>query len=326
LKGNVSYSLRVLPAFGQEAKKKLFCSQSVGGWKMAQRLGLIGVGRMGRPIAENLLQKGFQLTIFARRDDVKDQVGALGARVAASPSEVAEHSDIIFLIVTDSHAVKELIFGKSGIIHGASKGTIVVDMTTSDPRSSKKFEKQLADVGYGYLDAPISGGVLGAKNAELLIIVGGRPETYESCLPVFKMISKKTIYVGEAGNGHLMKLIHNQLTHATFIASCEAVLLGKKLGLPMDLMVEVFNHGTARSYATEVRFPKFILPQKFEMGSTFFTAHKDISIIRKLAKRGRVKLPVNECTFRFYKHVIDAGKGQEDFSKTIMEMEPLLNK
>ena len=317
--------LRVSPPLGDKAKQ-LFSIYGMGEEEMTERLGLIGLGRMGRPIAENLLQKGFPLTIFARREDVKQEIGALGAQVAGSPSEVAEHSDIIFLVVTDSSAVKDLLFGKKGIVHGASRGAAVVDMTTSDPRWSRKFEKRCAQRGLGYLDAPISGGVLGAKNAQLLIIVGGKQETYESCLPVFKAISKKTVHVGDAGSGHLMKLIHNQLTHATYMACCEAVLFGKRLGLPMDLMVEVFNHGTARSYATEVRFPKFILPENYNMGSSFSTAYKDISIIRKLGTRARVKLPINDCTFRFYKHVLEAGKGDEDFSKSIREMEDLLNK
>ncbi len=249
---------------------------------------------------------------------------ALGADVASSPAELAKHSNIIFLVVTDSKAVKELLFKKDGIARGVSKGTIVVDMTTSDPRFSKNFPRRLQTKGIEYLDAPISGGILGARNAQLLIVVGGKKEVYQRCLPVFESISKRAIYIGEAGSGHLIKLIHNQLTHATFLANCEAVILGKKLGLSMDSMIEVFNLGTARSYSTEVRFPKFILSKTFNIGATFSTAYKDISIVRKLGKRAGVKLLINNCTYHYYKYALDKGGGEEDFSRILLKMEDLL--
>jgi 3-hydroxyisobutyrate dehydrogenase-like beta-hydroxyacid dehydrogenase len=296
------------------------------GKEMVQRLGLIGVGKMGQPIAENLLRKGFPLTIFARRDQVKEKMRALGADVATSAAELAKHSNIILLVVTGSRAVRELLFEQNGIVKGACEGTIVVDMTTSDPRFSKGFAKRLHKKGIEYLDAPISGGVLGAQNAQLLIVAGGQKEVYQRCLPVFESISKRSIYIGETGSGHLMKLVHNQLTHATFLANCEAVILGRKLGLSMDSMIEVFNLGTARSYSTEVRFPKFILPRTFNMGSTFSTVYKDISIVRRLGKIAKIKLPINNCIYNYYKYPMDRGESEEDFSRVILKMEDGLTK
>lgn len=291
---------------------------------MAQRLGLIGLGNMGQPIAENFLRKGFPLTIFARRDQVKEKMRALGAEVATSPAELAKHSNIIFLVVTDSSAVTELLFEQHGITKGATEGTIVVDMTTSDPRFSKGFAIRLQRKRIEYLDAPISGGVLGARNAQLLIVVGGKKEVYQKCLPVFESISKRAIYVGKAGSGHLMKLVHNQLAHATFLANCEAVILGRKFGLSMDSMIEVFNLGTARSYSTEVRFPKFILPKTFNMGSAFSTVYKDVSLVRRLGKIAKVKLPINNCSYHYYKYAMDRGESEEDFSRIILKMEDKL--
>ncbi|MDI7259550.1 MAG: NAD(P)-dependent oxidoreductase [Thermodesulfobacteriota bacterium] len=291
-----------------------------------EKIGLIGVGRMGYPISENLLKKGFPLTIFARKENIKEEMKALGAKIAISPDELAKESDIILLIVTNSHAVNELLFEKDGIGKGASKGTIVVDMTTSDPRVSRKFAKRLLKKGIEYLDAPMSGGVLGAKNAQLLFMVGGKREVYEKCIPLFEAIGKRTIYIGETGSGHLIKLVHNQAALSVFVATCEAVVLGEKLGLSLERMIEVFNLGNARSYASEVRFPKFIIPKNYDMGATFANAYKDISMVRKIGKMAGVKLPITERTYNYFKYAMEKGDGEEDFSKIILKMRDLLNK
>ncbi len=293
---------------------------------MNERIGLIGTGYMGRPIAQNLLGAGYSLTLFARKEHVREEMKALGAHIAASPAELAKSCDILFLLVTGSDAVREVLFSQNGIVKGASQGAIIVDMTTSDPRFSKNFAKRLSRKGIEYLDAPISGGALGAQNAQLLIMVGGKKEVYERCLPIFKPISKKVIYLGETGSGHLVKLIHNQLSFATFLAACEAVILGEKLGLSMDTMIEVFNQGNARSYATEVRFPKFILTKTFDMGGTFNTVYKDTSIARRLTKAAKVNLPIINCVYKYLKHPVERGEGEEDYSKIILKMKDLFIK
>lgn len=293
---------------------------------MVERIGIIGLGFMGRPIAENLLKNGFPLTIYARKEQVKEEMKALGAEVARSPEAMAEQSDIILLVVTGVSAVRELLFGKNGIIKGAAEGTVVVDMTTSDPKFAEGFAKRLSEKGIEHLDAPISGGALGARDAQLLIIAGGKKEAFDRCMPVFKTISKKSIYMGKSGSGHLVKVIHNQLGFATFMANCEAVVLGEKLGLSIESMTEVFNNGNARSYSTEVRFPKFIIPKTFDFGSTIATVFKDISISRELESRAGMSLPINECTYNYLKHAVDIGAEKEDWSKVLLKIRAQLNK
>ena len=140
-------------------------------------------------------------------------------------------------------------------------------MTTTDPDFPKSISKRLSVKEIDYLDAPISGGALGAQNAQLVIMVGGKQEALEKCLPVFNSISKRVVYMGESGSGQTVKLIHNQLSYTTFCATCEAVIMGEKLGLTADKMIDVFNNGTARSFATEVRFPKFILTMTLPLES-----------------------------------------------------------
>ncbi|MFX0195811.1 MAG: NAD(P)-dependent oxidoreductase [Candidatus Hodarchaeota archaeon] len=293
---------------------------------MHERLGLIGVGNMGRTIAENFLRNGFPLTIFARKNHVKKEMIALGAEIATSPAKLATCSDIIFLVVTDSNAVKELLFEQNGIVKGAAKGTIVVDMTTSDPQFSVRFAKRLSKTGIEYLDAPMAGGILGAQDGQLLLMVGGKREIFERCTHVFKPIIKRAIYMGGAGSGHLMKLIHNHLAHSTFLATCEAVILGEEFGLSTDTMIEVFNQGNARSYSTEIRFPKFILSKTYNMGATFSIVYKDISIVRRLGNRAGLRLPINNCTYYYWKYAVDKGEGEEDWSKIILKMKDLLSR
>ena len=290
---------------------------------MVEKIGIIGLGLMGRPIAENFIRHGFTLTIFARKEQVKAEMRALGAKVVQSPKSLAEQSDMIFLIVTDLNAVRELLFGQDGIVEGAGEGTIIVDMTTSDPRFSEKLAKRLLKKKIEYLDAPISGGVLAARNAGLLIMVGGQEKIYKKCIPVFETISKKTVYMGKAGNAHLVKLINNQLAHATFLANCEALTLGEMLGLSLDSMTEVFNHGTARSYSTEIRFPRYILPKSFNMGATFATVYKDLSLVRKLKNRAGLKLPITHNAYSYYKFAVNSGDEGEDFSKIFLKMKEL---
>jgi 3-hydroxyisobutyrate dehydrogenase len=211
-------------------------------------------------------------------------------------------------------------------VKGASQGTIIVDMTTSHPHVSKKFAERLLKRGIEYLDAPMSGGVLGARNAQLLFMVGGKREVYEGCIPLFEAIGKRTLYMGETGSGHLIKLVHNQTALSVFVATCEAVILGEKLGLSMERMIDVFNHGTARSYASEVRFPKFILSKTYDMGATFASIYKDISIVKKVGKMAGVKLPITDHTYNYFKYAIDKGDSEEDFSKIILKMKDLLIK
>jgi 3-hydroxyisobutyrate dehydrogenase len=253
-------------------------------------------------------------------------LSAGGARLTATPAELAQESDIILLVVPDSTAVRRVLFGKNGVTRGAAKGTIVLDMTTGDPQCSKPFSDRLAKVGVAYLDAPMTGGATGAQAGRLLLMVGGDRGAYERCLPVFQRISKRAIHVGPVGSGHVMKLVHNHVSHAVFAATCEGVALGERLGLTPKDMMDVFNEGNARSYATEVRFPKFILPGTYDSGATFDIVRKDMSLIRQLGRRAKFRLPINACTYRYWTHAVNTGMGREDWSKIVLLLQKYLAK
>jgi 3-hydroxyisobutyrate dehydrogenase-like beta-hydroxyacid dehydrogenase len=291
-----------------------------------EKIGLIGTGIMGYPIAKNLLKAGYPLTIYARRDNIKNELKALGAEIALTPADLAAKSSIIFLLVNYSDDVTELLYSTNGIVSGAERGTVIVDMTTTDPQYSKSIAKRLSVQGIEYLDAPISGGALGAQNAQIVIMVGGKKEAQARCLPVFKPISKSVVYMGESGSGQTVKLIHNQLAFTTFFAACEAVILGEKLGLSADTMIEVFNQGNARSFATEVRFPKFILTKKFDMGVPFSTAYKDISLARKLRRTTKVNFPISSWVYKYMKYCMDRKAEKDDLSTIILKMKDILGR
>lgn len=279
------------------------------------RAGVIGLGNMGRPIAENLLRAGFPTTVFDLRPEAVDALRAAGAQTAPSPAAAARQSDILLLVVPHSDAVRQVLFGRNGAARAAAKGSVVVDMTTGDPHYSKPFADRLARRGISYLDAPMTGGATGAKAGRLLLMVGGDRRVYERCLVVLERIGKRAIHVGPVGSGHVMKLVHNHVSHAVFAATCEGVALGEKLGLLPKDMLEVFNEGNARSYTTEVRFPKFILPETYDSGATFNIVCKDMSLVRILGRRAKFRLPINECTYRYWKRAVDMGMGQEDWSR-----------
>ena len=291
-----------------------------------EKIGLIGTGIMGYPIAQNLLKAGYPLTIYTRRENINKEFKAFGATIASTPAELATKNSIIFLLVNDSDNVTELLYSTNGIVSGAAPGTIVADMTTTDPEFSKSIAKRLTNDGIEYLDAPISGGALGAQNAKIVVMVGGKKEAHEKCLPVFESISHKVVYMGASGSGQSVKLIHNQLSFTTFFAVCEAVILGEKIGLSADAMIDVFNHGTARSFATEVRFPKFILKDKFDMGVPFSTAFKDISLARKLRQTTQVNFPISSWVYRYMKYCMDRKAEKDDLSTMILKMRDILGR
>ena len=278
------------------------------------KIGLIGTGIMGLPIANNLLKAGSPLAVYARRENVKEELRALGAEIAASPGDLASKCRILYVAVNYAKDVSGLLDSPDGILSGAKPGLVIVDMTTTDPEFPKVTSERLASLDIDYLDAPISGGALGAQNAQLVIMVGGKEQALERCMPAFAAISKKVVYMGSSGSGQTAKLIHNQLSYTTFLAVCEAVVLGEKLGLAADKLIDVFNNGTARSFATEVRFPRFILPGNFTMGVPFSTAYKDISLAKALRESTNVNFPISSWIYRYMKHCMDNGAESEDLS------------
>ncbi len=203
---------------------------------------------------------------------------------------------------------------KDGLLEGMRHPKVILDMTTSDPSESIKLGKFLKEKNIEYLDCPMTGGVIGAKTRSLILMVGGDERVFQRCKYFLDVIAKKIFYMGKLGNGHYMKLVHNQLSHSTFLAACEAATLGVRLGLPLATMIEVFNFGNARSYATEVRFPRFILSGSFDAGASFETMRKDIGLVLKKSEELNYNFPITRATFNYWDYPIEHGQGEKDYS------------
>ncbi len=290
---------------------------------MKHKIGVAGVGKMGFPIIANLNSAGFAVAAYARRREAVDKLKTTGINVVGSPKELAESSDIIIDILTDTTATWSMLKQEDGLLDGFNSPKIFLDMTTSDPEESMKLGAFLREKKVEYLDCPITGGTIGAESRNLVVMVGGSHDVFNECRYIFDAIAKKVFYLGQMGKGHYMKLVHNQLSHSTFLAACEAVVLGKALGLNPGQMVEVFNCGNARSYATEVKLPRFVLSETFKAGASFSTVHKDLDLVNKQAVKINYTLPIAQAAYQYWQYPMAKGLENDDYSTIINLIEQM---
>ena len=281
-----------------------------------QRVGLVGLGNMGRGMAANLLKHGFPLTVFIRSERAarwaEEHPGASHTR---SLRELAELSEVVLLAVTDGPAVQQVLFDEDGVMAGLRPGSVVVDMTTSSPASVEETYHRLASQRVPQLDAPMSGGATGAREGKMILMVGGEAEVLERCRPIFTAIARKIVHTGGPGSGQRVKLLQNQLSFTLFLATCEAVWMGKAQGFDAAMLVDVFQNSNARSYESEFRFPKFIVPGRFESGAVIALAMKDLRLAREVRQAAGVELPLAEKVFRYWELAMEEVGGEQDFTR-----------
>jgi 3-hydroxyisobutyrate dehydrogenase len=281
-----------------------------------QRVGLVGLGNMGRGVAENIIKKGFPLTVFERSERVREwAAGWPGVVLTRSLRELGVASDVVLLVVPDAPQVQEVLFKDQGIVAGMRRGAIVVDMTTSDPIRSQETCRRLDARGISYLDAPMSGGSVGAREGTMILMVGGAGEVLERCRGVFSAIARKVVHAGGPGAGQHVKLLQNQLSFTLYLATCEALWMGRSLGFDPALLIDVFQHSNARSYETELRFPRFILPGTFESGAILRLALKDARLARQVRSRAGVDLPLADKVLLYWERAVQQLGGEADFTR-----------
>ncbi|HQI49638.1 MAG TPA: NAD(P)-dependent oxidoreductase, partial [bacterium] len=212
------------------------------------KIGFIGLGIMGEPMALNLLKVGFSLTVYNRTPRRMEKLLAAGASGAASPREVAAASEVVITIVTDSPDVEEVVLGGNGILRGLHPGGVVIDMSTISPAVTRKLAAEIEAKGGEMLDAPVSGGDIGAIAGTLAIMVGGKKEVFERCLPVFQAMGKSVTWVGGHGMGQTVKLCNQILGAVTNLAVCEAVEFARKAGVDPLVMIDAVKGGAAGSW------------------------------------------------------------------------------
>jgi 3-hydroxyisobutyrate dehydrogenase len=288
------------------------------------RIGFIGTGLMGRPMAYNLLKAGFPVTAYNRTRSRAEPLTADGAVIVDSPREVAERSDVVITIVSDTPDVQQVIQGENGIVQAARPGMTVIDMSTISPRVTREIAAELAKCDVAMLDAPVSGGEKGAIEGTLSIMAGGKREVFERCRPVFEAMGKKLVYCGDHGQGQMVKLC-NQITIASnLVAAAEAVAFAKKAGLDPMTMIEAVGAGAAASWVVNVLGPK-MASHDFAPGFMVKLQQKDLRLVMQAAAELGVSVPGAMLANQLFTAVEAEGGGDLGTQSLVTVMEKLAN-
>lgn len=288
------------------------------------RIGWIGTGVMGRWMCEHAMKKGYSATVYNRSADKAQPLVDAGAKLAKTPKAVAEASDIVFAIVGFPKDVRAVFLGEDGALAGAKPGTVLVDMTTSEPSLAKEIYDAAKGKGVAALDAPVSGGDVGAKNAALSIMIGGDKDVVTAVQPVFECMGKTIIHQGGAGAGQHTKMVNQILISSNMIALCEGLLYGYKAGLDLETVFKSVSVGAAGSKALEVLGPR-MLARNFEPG--FYVEHfiKDMGIALAEAEKMNLCLPGLGLAKQLYEAVRAQGMGRKGTHALLVALEHINN-
>lgn len=287
-----------------------------------KKVGFIGLGLMGKPMAKNLLAAGYPLVVWNRTKSKMKELMSLGATTADSPKEVAEKSDVVIIMVGDSPDVEEVVLGPLGVIEGAKPNLVLVDMSSISPIVTRHIAEVLAKKDVKMLDAPVSGGDIGAKQATLSIMVGGPKKIYEECLPIFETLGKQITYMGESGSGQATKLCNQVICGLHIQAVCEGLMLGAKLGLDLKRLLQVVTAGYANSRILSHLGPKMI-ERDFRPGFKVRHQQKDLKNALNTAASLHLPLPCTALVQQMFRGVEAAGLEEQGTQASILIMEKL---
>jgi len=289
---------------------------------MAEKGGFIGLGIMGKPMARNLMEAGYELTVHNRSPEKAEELGEEGANVAATPREVAEKSDVIITMLPDSPQVREVVAGEDGVLEGVKEGSLVVDMSTISPVVTEELAEAVKEKGASMLDAPVSGGDVGAIEGTLSIMVGGDEGDFERARPLFESMGKTVTHVGPVGAGQVTKAANQIVVALTIEAVSEALVLGSRGGVAPEKILDVLGGGLAGNKLMEVKREKF-LSHKFDPGFRSELHHKDLGIALAAGREYGVVLPVTAIVDQMLLSMRRKGWGGEDHSALLRIIEDL---
>lgn len=284
------------------------------------RLGFIGLGLMGKPMAGHLLKAGFPLTVHNRSQAAVDELLAAGAKSAPSPKEMARNADIVFTCLPDSPDVEQIVLGKDGIIEGAREGLIVVDHSTIKPATARKLAAELSTHGIKFLDAPVSGGQLGAQNRTLTIMVGGDADALEKAKLAMEAYSKSITHIGASGAGQVAKCCNQIMVAAQMAAMAELLIFARKADVDPQKVVAAIKGGAAQCWTLDNK-PDRLFSGNRQPG---FKAHmqvKDLHIVMDSAKEFGMPLPATAVTSNLYDEMLKMGLGDLDNSAVVAVLE-----
>ena len=289
---------------------------------MPNTIGIIGLGIMGKPMAHNLLSAGFPLVVHNRHQEVTDELLAAGAASGTRPREIAASCDVLITMLPGSSQVEEVLIGHDGVIEGAHKGLIVIDMSTISPIVTSTLAARLAENDVIMLDAPVSGGDKGAIAGTLSIMVGGDEDAFKQCMPIFQALGKTIVRVGESGAGQVVKACNQIVVALVYEAVSEALVLGSKVGVDPANILQVLSGGLAANRVMELRGAT-MLAHDFTPGGRVSLHHKDLGIALEMGRRYGVPLPVTAVVDQMFASLEAKGLGSLDHSALLLYLEEL---
>ena len=287
---------------------------------MAEKVGFIGLGIMGKPMAKNLIEAGYDVVVYNRTREKAEDLASEGATVADSPKGVAEQSDIIITMLPDSPQVKEVLAGEDGVLEGVREGALIVDMSTISPVVTEELSQKAKEKGASMLDAPVSGGDVGAIEGTLAIMVGGSEEDFERAKPLFEVMGKTVTHVGPSGTGQVVKAANQIVVALTIEAVSEALVLGSKGGVAPEKILDVLGGGLAGNKVMELKREK-MLEHSFDPGFRIELHHKDLGIALAAGREYGVTLPVTAIVDQMLETLKMRGKGDRDHSAILTLIE-----
>ncbi len=279
------------------------------------RVAFLGLGIMGRAMATNLVKAGHEVAVWNRTPKTVE-----GARAAANPGDAARDADVVWMCVSDTDAVQQVLFGAEGVEPVLREGMIVVDSSTISPSATLANAERVRSHGADYIDAPMTGSKTGAETGQLVFIVGGNDDAIAKVQPLFDVMGKKTICMGETGKGQSAKLCQNLMTSVIFEAFAEALTLSAKLGVNANSFLELVQASMVRSGVSDYKAP-FVLNHDFTPNFPLRLMHKDIRLMLQSAKELRVKLPALKTVEEIYEVATEEGYADLDYAATLSLLE-----
>jgi 2-hydroxy-3-oxopropionate reductase len=288
------------------------------------KVGYIGLGIMGASMARNLMKAGHELVVHNRSRAIVDQLVSVGAKAAFSPREVAEQVEFVCTNLPDSPDVEQVVLGADGIIEGAHEGLIYIDHSTIKPETARYLSKRLAEAGVAALDAPVSGGDVGARDGTLTIMVGGPQDAFDRAIPLFEAVGRTWVLVGDSGAGQIAKVCNQIIVGAQMVALAEALITAQKSGVDPSRVVQAIKGGAAQMWTLDVKPPRLFAGNR-QPGFKAYMQHKDLGIVLDTAKTYGIPLPVTAVIMQLYTAMLEQGHRELDNSAIITVYETLAN-
>ena len=289
---------------------------------MEKKIGFIGLGIMGMPMARNLIKAGFEVVVYNRTTSKAEQMVSEGAKKADSPKELARETPVVITIVSDTPDVESVILGENGVIEGIKPDSVVIDMSTISPQATQKIVARLKERGAHMLDAPVSGGEQGAISGALSIMVGGDAQIFKRCQPIFEAMGKNIIHVGSNGMGQTVKLMNQILVAGTLNAVVEALIFAQNSGVDLEKAIDAVKGGAAASWQLSNLAPR-IIKRDFKPGFMVDLIQKDLNLVMGATEVVKTPLPVTSFIHQMYYSLQSAGEGKSGTQALVKAMERL---